>query len=90
MSPALIVAGSDAMCVYDDGHSYCFSCNVQHQNKEQQQTKATKPVTKGGVVSPVDLNLGALTARGISMETCKSMGITRDSDMIDLLSLPVT
>lgn len=65
---------SDAMCVYDDGHSYCFSCNVQHQNKEQQQTKATKPVTKGGVVSPVDLNLGALTARGISMETCKIYG----------------
>lgn len=64
---------SDAMCVYDDGHSYCFSCHAQHQNKEQ-QTKAAKPVTKGGVVSPVDLNLGALTARGISMETCKIYG----------------
>ena len=63
---------SDAMCVYDDGHTYCFSCEAHHQNHEP--AKTDKPMTKGNVVSPADLNLGALPARGISQETCKLYG----------------
>ena len=33
---------SDANSVYDDGHTYCFSCNTHKQGEKEMQTKKTK------------------------------------------------
>lgn len=63
---------SDAMCVYDDGHTFCFSCDAHHQNGDP--PAPAKPAVKGNVVAPADLNLGALPARGITEATCKRYG----------------
>ncbi len=65
---------SDALAVYSDGHGYCFSCNSHFPTipgitipSEQDHSKAVKQhkLNDSGEVI-------ALTARGISHETCKA------------------
>lgn len=74
--PALIVAAA-TMCVYDDSHTFCFSCDAHHQNDDP--PAPAKPAVKGNVVAPANLNLGALPARGITEATCKRYGYYKAS-----------
>ena len=60
---------SDAKCVYDDGHSFCYSCQ-EHKftDKRDTQVMETKDWT------PLIGKFTALKSRKISEETCKKYG----------------
>ena len=61
---------SDAMCLYDDGHTYCFSCNAHHNNAEE-SLPLSRPKASKDVIDTNDLICEPLPARLISKETCK-------------------
>lgn len=78
--PCEACGSSDANSFYDDGHSYCHSCNTYtHANtddvnvhsgvKQQQQVKVFTMKTTGEVKAIVD--------RGISRDTCEYFGVTQ-------------
>lgn len=61
---------SDALAVYDDGHTHCFSCGATRQGKEQpKQPKAT--VSKLKIIPGEAV---ALKARGLTEATCEKWG----------------
>lgn len=59
----------DAMCVYSDGHTYCFSCEKHTYDNKAPVVKKDK--VQGNVIAPSDLNCDALPKRGITQETCR-------------------
>lgn len=63
---------SDAMCRYDDGHTYCFSCEAYHHGSEEHQEKTYKVARN--VIPPSDLLLEPLPARKLTAETCRRYG----------------
>lgn len=63
---------SDALALYDDGHTHCYSCNKTRQNVEHIEEREAKP--KAGLI-----NIGqprAWKARALTAETCKKWSIT--------------
>jgi twinkle protein len=61
---------SDALSVYSDGHTHCFSCRLTKACKDTHLTAETKVLPKG----LVDGEYVPLKARGINLETCKKFG----------------
>lgn len=63
---------SDAVTLYDDGHSYCFSCDDYKRGNEsplqRAQHKHHKPLD---CIDPSDMEYKTLKARGITLETCR-------------------
>lgn len=62
---------SDACCTYSDGHTYCFSCGVTHQNG------ASPRVEDEDADQDEELLIGEfkdLAKRGIREETCRKFG----------------
>jgi twinkle protein len=59
---------SDAKCVYDDGHSFCFSC-ATHKQGEKEKKVMSKPD-----FNPLYGEYIALKKRGLTEETCKKFG----------------
>ena len=54
---------SDACTLYDDGHTYCFSCG-KHSGSKRRTTKIASKTL-------MQVEYTALTKRGITEETCK-------------------
>ena len=63
----------DALCIYSDGHSYCFSCQTTHRNYEQEDEKELK-VVSSDLISPADMSIEPLKKRMITAATCRHMG----------------
>jgi len=63
---------SDALSVYSDGHTHCFSCRLTKADKGTDLTKKTAllPAITGLVAG----EYAPLKARGIDLETCKKFG----------------
>jgi twinkle protein len=62
---------SDAKCVYDDGHTFCYSCSHRTFNGDKEGRHMTVP--------PKDWNplygvYKGLKSRGLTEETCKKFG----------------
>lgn len=55
----------DANSLYDDGHTFCFSCNTHTQGEDSVEVEE-KPTPAAGNIKYTSLN-----KRGISSETCK-------------------
>lgn len=65
---------SDALTVYDDGHSCCFSCEKITQNfggKTVEQKSQKRIYSATGIT---DRSLGSLKARRLTEETCRKYG----------------
>ena len=67
---------SDAMSLYSDGHTYCFSC--KQYRAEGRETMFTakdedKPQPKN-TIKESDMFIESLKARGIKQETCRKYG----------------
>lgn len=62
-------ASSDALCLYDDGHSHCFSCDTTTQTGKAaaKSPKRELGLVTGGTYAP-------LRARRLSEDTCKKFG----------------
>ena len=58
----------DAATLYDDGHTYCFSCHHTEFPKEGIE------VTKHSIIPHEDMEFKTLRARGLSAETCERYG----------------
>ena len=72
---------SDANALYDDGHSYCFSCDTYFPSESEkppaERTKPGRKKRKGGSTTPdIDGEYRDLQARGISKATCKLFDYT--------------
>lgn len=68
---------SDANSLYDDGHTYCFSCDHTTFDKEADNVYEFKP--KGVTVSSI-VQKGTfkpITDRGITQQTCEKFGVTQ-------------
>ena len=65
---------SDGNILYDDGHSYCFSCNAYTKKKGDNMTQ---PAPIQGVYSNhfTKGEYQALSDRSISQETCRFFGV---------------
>ncbi len=64
---------SDACTTYDDGHTYCFSCESHKQGDGGTVAVATPKV--GGLLEVGEAT--ALPTRGITLETCDKWGYTK-------------
>lgn len=53
----------DALAIYDDGHTYCYSCHVTHHE--------TQPKEKGALYDIEDWPTVPLKRRGITEKTCR-------------------
>ena len=70
---------TDALAIYDDGHSYCFSCGShtpqEKVKKEYQHSyKVVKPPFKSVKHTFLNGDATALPARGLSLDTCVKFG----------------
>ena len=60
---------SDALAVYDDGHSFCFSCNKYFGDGQKEKPMPTELIN--------GLSTVALSKRSISETTCRKFGYGR-------------
>lgn len=67
---------SDANSLYTDGHSHCFSCGKTVYPKEGDDNTQPRKERKMSrdCISPADMSIQALSARGINKETCEKFG----------------
>jgi twinkle protein len=71
---------SDALGVYDDGHQFCYSCNTffpPEKSGGEGNAARPAPVPNQGQTQQKALLEGspkAITARGLTLETCKKFG----------------
>ena len=66
--PCPYCGSHDAATLYDDGHTYCFSCHHTEFPKEGVE------VTKHAIIPHEDMEIKTLRARGLSAETCERYG----------------
>lgn len=63
--PCSACGSSDALTLYDDGHTYCFSChNTVFKNKDKET------MTHDDLLGTNELRLQPLPKRGIAQSTC--------------------
>ena len=75
---------SDAMAIYDDGNTYCFSCSSYHE-KGQSMDQTTKSSFLQSKHKVDDLVVGVefdTSFRSISKSTFNTFGVTRGKDHI--------
>ena len=71
---------SDANGVFDDGHTFCFSCNTYTEGEEpggEGDDTGPAKVRNKGATQQAGLLKGkpeAIPARGLNHETCKKFG----------------
>lgn len=71
--PCAKCGSSDANATYDDGHTFCFSCNSY--GEEDGVTKTATPKSKAKGLLPLG-EFEPWRARKLTEETCKKWGIT--------------
>lgn len=64
----------DALCLYSDGHTYCFSCNTYHKGKEIDMNDSEYRHNAVGCIPLADMYVDTLRARGIKQDTCLKYG----------------
>ena len=65
---------SDALAVYDDGHTYCFSCQTYTDPNKESHSSENADLLRG---YPVQLR-----KRGLSEQTCRKYRIHKDGDKL--------
>ena len=64
---------SDANSLYDDGHTYCFSCHTTVGANQHMQTEQVIPIKR---TNKPNFQLYAIDDRKINLETCKKYNVT--------------
>ena len=75
---------SDALCIYDDDHSYCFSCNTH----TRLSSGLLKPMNNVAVIEPFKQPSGdyrSIPDRGIIKDTAEAYGCLADGNNITFL-----
>ena len=64
----------DALTVYSDGHTYCFSCEAYHKGNVTDTVIGENKQTDKSLISPADMSLEALRSRLIEQAACRRYG----------------
>ena len=78
--PCASCGSSDANSMYDDGHTYCFSCNARTSGEGEPPSSSPPVTTETGTVikgHPVKLK-----RRGLNEEVCRKFRIHKDGDVL--------
>ena len=70
--------------MYDDGHTYCFSCNARTSGKEPPSSE-DRPEHEETVTNPKTITKGypvKLRKRGLTEEICRKFRIHKDGDVL--------
>ena len=62
---------SDANVLYEDGHSYCYSCKTRFTNSDEQQSRVVPMTTETRSPLKTSGSFGAIHDRKISKDTAK-------------------
>lgn len=73
---------SDAVALYDDGHTYCFSCSA-HKGGKTNPSERREAKRVLGLIEDVEYK--ALNARGLDKDTCEKFRYGVGRDMSDRL-----
>jgi len=65
---------SDALGVYDDGHSYCYSCSTYKPSSEGSQVPQVSPKETPQQKALLQGEVRSIKARGLTEETCRKFG----------------
>lgn len=72
--PCADCGSSDAMCVYSDGHTYCFACQKHTAGDGAAPPRETPRSTPGSQGALRVGEIRELKSRNISLDTCKAFG----------------
>ena len=72
--PCSACGSSDAVTLYDDGHTFCFSCEDYQRGNSSPLQAAKKKKKPVDCIAECDMETKPLTKRGIKAETCKKYG----------------
>ena len=72
--PCEACGSSDAKGVYDDGHTYCYSCETYQSSGEGSSFEQISPETKAKQKALLKGEIRSIKARGLTEETCKKFG----------------
>ena len=75
--PCEACGSSDANSFYDDGHTYCHSCNIYGRGDEIVGTPTQLPTKTKVFTMKQTGEAKAIIDRGISRETCEYFGVTQ-------------
>lgn len=62
---------SDAYCIYDDGHGYCFSCHTLDKKVEGGWSRKEQKKMSKALIPRAEMEFTSLKHRCISEETCR-------------------
>ena len=62
---------SDANVLYEDGHSYCYSCKTRFTNSDEKQSRVVPMTTETSSTLKTSGSFGAIHDRKISKDTAK-------------------
>lgn len=71
--PCTACGSHDALTMYADGSSYCFSCNAYFRSDKQEQRLSTNLQHKG-TIPVTDMSLAPLPKRLLTEATCRKYG----------------
>lgn len=64
----------DALTVYDDGHTYCYSCETYHRSPQQEARMTSSTMPKTALIPMSDMSLAPLPKRMLTQATCSKFG----------------
>jgi twinkle protein len=71
--PCPACGSHDALTIYEDGHSYCFSCNTYFRSSKEEK-KLSSGLKKQGLIDLQDMVVSPLPKRKLTKQTCAKYG----------------
>lgn len=71
--PCPACGSHDALTIYKDGHSYCFSCNTYFRSSKEEK-KLSSGLKKQGLIDLQDMVVSPLPKRKLTKQTCAKYG----------------
>lgn len=71
--PCPACGSHDALTIYEDGHSYCFSCNTYFRSSNEEK-KLSSGLKKQGLIDLQDMVVSPLPKRKLTKQTCAKYG----------------
>jgi twinkle protein len=73
---------SDANGLYDDNHTYCFSCNTYYNEMDADELSVMQDAVqprKPHVMLDIKGTIKSIPDRGITLQTCEKYGVTQEN-----------
>ncbi len=87
--PCPACGSHDALTIYEDGHSYCFSCNT-YFGSDKEEKKLSSGLKKQGLIDLQDMVVSPLPKRKLTNKLAPNMATLPLRCMVSLCRLLVT